>query len=231
MTDHPAPACSPAIPGGAELNPDTTALVIVDMMNRFCDPAWLGRHDDAAQVAWYRRELEGIIPRIRSVLESFRRRGALVVHVLLARWTPDAREVVPYQRGREYDAFDTQAMSVIPELAPATGEIVIRKVASSAFQATGLDFMLRNAGIRQVVITGQFGDACCFYTLIMSREAGFANIWVHDALLFSNEQMKQTINPLVAGRWAESLSAEELVRRLEPSRAAAAPIPSLARTA
>ena len=159
-----------------------TALVIIDMMNLFCDPGFLAKGDPQRE-EWYASELGNVVPCIQGVLKRFRETQAMVVHVVNAKWTQDAREAVPYQRGRDYDLFDTHKMSVVEPLKPLSGEIMVRKVASSAFTGTGLDFLLNNAGIQNVVLCGQYGDACVFYTLIQSREFGFMSYYVEDALL------------------------------------------------
>lgn len=195
------------------LPPDRTALVIIDMMNRFCDAKWLaGGNEERAR--WFAAELKTIIPNLRRALEAFRASGGLVVHVVNAKWTPEGREVVPYQRGRDYDLFDTPAMSVIEPLTPRRGEIVIRKVASSAFTGTGLDFLLRNAGVENVVLSGQYGTACVFYALIQSREFGFKNLWLEDGILYGSEMHKPLFAALVGAHWARLASTEEVVRAL-----------------
>ena len=194
---------------GERLDPAATALVIVDMMNRFCDPDWLaGGDEDRAR--WFRGEIDRIVPNIQMALEAFRRSDGLVVHVVNAKWTPEGREVVPYQRGRDYGLFDTEAMSVVDRLAPRSGEIVIRKVTSSAFTGTGLEFMLKNAGIKNVVLSGQYGNACVFYALIQSREFGFENIWLEDGLLYSTEENASLFPALVGSRWARLATAAEV---------------------
>lgn len=198
------------------LPPDKTALVIVDMMNRFCDPKWLsGGHQKNER--WFAAELDGVIPNIRLALEAFRASHALVAHVVNAKWTQEGREVVPYQRGRDYDLFDTPPMSVIEPLAPRSGEIVVRKVASSAFTGTGLDFLLRNAGIENLVLSGQYGSACVFYTLIQSREFGFRNYWLEDGILYGSEKHKHIFAALVGSQWARLASAKDVVHALSVS--------------
>ncbi len=195
------------------LPPDRTALIIIDMMNRFCDARWLSGGNPVRE-----REIAGaldrIIPNLQTTLEAFRRTGGLVVHVVNAKWTQEGREVVPYQRGRDYDLFDTPAMSVIEPLTPRPGEIVVRKVASSAFTGTGLDFLLRNAGIEQVVLSGQYGSACVFYSLIQSREFGFRNIWLEDGIHYGSEASRPLFLALVGHMWARLASTEEVVRAL-----------------
>ena len=191
------------------LDPARTALVIVDMMNRFCDAEWLSG-GDAERARWFREELGRIVPNIQIALEAFRRSDGLVVHVVNAKWTEEGRETVPYQRGRDYGMFDTEAMSVIRQLAPKPGEIVIRKVASSAFTGTGLEFMLRNVGVQNVILSGQYGNACVFYSLIQSREFGFDNIWLEDGLLYSSEDDASLFPALVGSRWGKLAMVDEV---------------------
>jgi maleamate amidohydrolase len=192
-----------------------SALIIVDMMNRFCDPRWLAQ-GDAAKAEWYARELACVIPNTERVLAAFRRAGALVVHVVTGKWTAAGRELVPYMRGRDYDFFDSPAMSIIEPLAAAQGEVIVRKSASSAFTGTGLDFLLRNGGIEHVALCGQFGNACVFYTLIQSREYGFKNYWIEDALVYGTQTAKDLLVPLVGSQWATLVAADQLSAALEP---------------
>ena len=204
----------------AVLPPEKTALIIVDMMRRFCDPAWLSG-GNAESERWFTSELQSVIPNLRAILDAFRVAGGLVVHVVNAKWTKEAREAVPYQRGRDYDYFDSQAMSVIDELAPQREEIIVRKLTSSAFTGTGLDYMLNNAGIRNVVLTGQYGGACVFYSLIQSREYGFINYWPGDAILHASALDKAMITPLVGTRWATLATAAQISRAITGQRALA----------
>lgn len=192
-----------ALPG------DRTALIIVDMMVRFCDPDWLSK-GNAARCAWFASELDRVIPRIGRTLKVARSSGALVVHVVNAKWTRDGRDAVPYSRGRDYDLFDTEPMSVIEPLAPRAGEVMIRKVGSSPFTGTGLEFILRNAGIEHVVLCGQYGNACVFYALIQSRELGFDNFWLEDGILYSSEMNAHLFPALVGSSWAALASSDEI---------------------
>ena len=61
-----------------------------------------------------------------------------------------------------------------------------------------------------VVLAGQFGDACVFYTLIQSREYGFKNYWVEDAILYQTRSLKNVMPPLIGSRWAKLTNARQL---------------------
>ena len=198
---------------------EKTAFIIIDMINLFCDPKWMSGGNQQTE-AWLVNEFASIIPNLQRVLQAFRQTHALIVHVMNAKWTPDSREVVRYQQGRDYGLFDSERMSVIDALKPRPGEIQIRKVTSSAFTATGLDFMLRNAGIENVVFGGQYGNACVFYSMIQSREFGFRNYWVDDAILYGNESSRMIFEPLVGTYWAKLATTPDIVRVLRSNKTA-----------
>jgi nicotinamidase-related amidase len=199
---------------GEVLEPEETALIIIDMMNRFCNPVWLaqGNHQKAE---WFARELDYVIPNVTDALRIFREAGALVVHAVCARWTLDRRDAPLHMRERDYDLFDTPGMSVIDQLAPLPGEIMIRKTTGSVFTGTGLEYLLRQAGIENVVLSGQYGSACVFYSLIQSREFGYKQrVWLEDCILYNNETSKHLFPALVGQNWATLATKEEVSRAL-----------------
>ena len=49
---------------------------------------------------------------------------------------------------------------VIDAIAPAGDEIVLPKTSSSVFVSTSIDYVLRNLGIRQLVVSGLLTDQC-----------------------------------------------------------------------
>ena len=202
------------------LEPEKTALVIIDMMNRFCNPVWLaqGNHQKAE---WFARELDYVIPNVTDALHMFREAGALIVHAVCARWTLDARDAPLHMRDRDYDLFDSPAMSVIDQLAPLPGELLVRKTTGSVFTGTGLEYLLHNAGIENLVLCGQYGSACVFYSLIQSREFGFKKrLWLEDCILYGNETSKHLFPALVGQHWAILANRDEVARVLAPATVA-----------
>ena len=203
------------------LEPEKTALIIIDMMNRFCNPVWLaqGNHQKAE---WFARELDYVIPNVTDALHMFRAAGALVVHAVCARWTLDKRDAPLHMQERDYDLFDSPAMSVIDQLAPLPGELLVRKVTGSVFTGTGLEYLLHNAGIENLVLCGQYGSACVFYSLIQSREFNFKKrLWLEDCILYGNETSKHLFPALVGQHWAVLANREEVSRVLTPTAVAA----------
>jgi nicotinamidase-related amidase len=70
---------------------------------------------------------------------------------------------------------------VIEQLSPQAGELVIDKNTSSAFNSTGIEWMLRNFGVETIVVTGMATDMCVETTSRDAADRGFNVIIAEDA--------------------------------------------------
>ncbi len=72
---------------------------------------------------------------------------------------------------------------VINEIAPAPDEIVLPKSSSSVFVSTHIDYILRNLGVRQVVLVGLLTDQCVDSAIRDACDLGYLVTEVTDACL------------------------------------------------
>ena len=70
---------------------------------------------------------------------------------------------------------------VIDEIAPADDEIVLPKGSSSVFVSTHIDYLLRNLGVRQLVISGLVTDQCIESAVRDACDLGYLVTLVTDA--------------------------------------------------
>ena len=70
---------------------------------------------------------------------------------------------------------------MIAALAPVAGELVLDKNTSSAFNSTGLEWLLRNMDVETLVIAGMATDMCVETTARDAADRGFNVIVVEDA--------------------------------------------------
>jgi nicotinamidase-related amidase len=131
------------------------ALILIDLINELVSPegklSGKGYTDFAAR--------HGTLNRIAELLEYARRQAHMIIHVRIA-FSPDYREQ-PKDSPLFKHASRLEALKLAdwgtefhPKANPLPGETVLTKHRVSAFVATPLDLILRNAGIKQVAIIG-----------------------------------------------------------------------------
>lgn len=141
--------------------PQTSALLIIDMQQYFCNPS---SHA-------YFKDSRTIIPNIHQLIITYREHSLPVLftrYALLKTENPGAM-------GRWWNdvLYDGNMMSsIIDALHPLPSEPVIRKTQYSAFFETDLDTILKNHQVTTIVITGVLTHLCCETT---ARDAFMRN--------------------------------------------------------
>jgi nicotinamidase-related amidase len=185
------------------VDPEHTALVVIDMQRDFCVPGWafdtLG-----IDISMY----PPMIPRLARLIEGARAADVPIVYIQMTTLPNRAIESpaqIRFNRrmhlatnGGEpltYTADGSEGQGIIDELAPHDGDLIVKKYRSSGFWGTNLDMLLRSNGIQSVVITGCTTEGCVEST---ARDAMFNDYYVvvaedcvasddskqHDASLF-----------------------------------------------
>ncbi len=164
-----------------ELQPESTALLIIDMQRDFLEPGGFGEllGNDVSQ-------LRHAIEPTRRVLKVFREMGLMVVHTREGH-RPDLTDCPPAKKSRgnlELGIGDLGPMGrvlvrgewghdIIDELKPALGEPVIDKPGKGSFYATDLERILLNRGIKRLVVTGVTTEVCVQTTVREANDRGF----------------------------------------------------------
>ncbi|MBU1209047.1 MAG: cysteine hydrolase [Proteobacteria bacterium] len=150
------------------LNPRYTALIVVDMQVDFASPT--GK--------LFVQESRPTIPKIRSLVSNARKMKVPVIFtqdwhraddVEFLIWPPHAVE-------------GTRGAQVIPELKSLGSDFYIRKRTYDAFFATDLDLLLRQKGIKNLIITGTVANICVLHTAGSARLRGYEIIIPLDAI-------------------------------------------------
>src|SRR5665213_1206545 len=164
-----------------EFDPKTTALLIIDMQRDFVEPGGFGEAlgNDVSI-------LRKTIAPIKKVLEACRKRGMMIVHTREGH-RADLTDCPPskLERGRPKRKIgDDGAMGrllvrgekghdIIAELYPKPGEIVIDKPGKGAFYATDFEAILRNRGIKSLIVCGVTTEVCVNTTVREANDRGF----------------------------------------------------------
>jgi nicotinamidase-related amidase len=162
-------------------DPTTTALVIIDMQRDFVEPGGFGEAlgNDVSI-------LRTTIAPIKKVLEACRKLGMMIVHTReghrsdltdcppskLVRGKPKRKIGDDGSMGRLLVRGEA-GHDIIPELYPKAGEIVIDKPGKGAFYATDFEAILRNKGIKSLIVCGVTTEVCVNTTVREANDRGF----------------------------------------------------------
>lgn len=180
----------PAQPTEFSFQPDSVALLVIDMQRDFLLPGGFGESlgNDVAL-------LRTVIEPLAGLLTAARAAGITVIHTReghvpdlsdcppakLLRGNPSQRIGDPGTFGRilvrgEY------GHDIIDELAPAPGEVVIDKPGKGAFYATELGELLADRSIRSLFVTGVTTEVCVHTTVREANDRGFECLVVSDCV-------------------------------------------------
>ena len=147
----------------SKLDPENTALIIIDMLNDFVE-------ENGALVV---PAAKALVPTQLQILNQARQKSMTVIY-LADNHMPDDEEFKVWPK---HSVAGTRGAQVVDELAPIKGEKVIPKRRYSGFFGTDLDLTLREAGITNIILMGVLTDICIMYTSADASARGY-NVYV-----------------------------------------------------
>lgn len=149
------------------VDPGQTALLVVDVQNYCARPdggeyAHLSPAEREAKCGYYFDRLERTaIPAMQRVQAAARGAGLNVLYTVIESLTVDGRDrSLDYKISGLHVPRGSDDARVIDAIRPTEDEIVIPKTSSSVFISTNIDYVLRNLGIRQLIVCGVCTEQC-----------------------------------------------------------------------
>jgi nicotinamidase-related amidase len=172
-----------------ELDPRTSALLVIDMQRDFCDPSgYMSTRGGDVYTA------RAIIPRILQVREMASRAGIKVIHTREGH-RPDLSDLPESKRlktARAGAAIGSAGplgrflvrgevgWDFVPELKPRDLEAVIDKPGTGAFHGTDLYHLLVTSGIVNLILVGVTTAVCVTSTAREAADRGFNVLVLED---------------------------------------------------
>ncbi len=200
--------------------PERAALLFIDVQNFSC-------HRDGAEWAMMepveRQEKmdpfletfdQDVAPRMQALQSACRTAGVEVMYTTIESLTLDGRD-----RSLDYKitGFNIPKGSwdgkVIDAIAPDEDEIVFPKSSSSVFVSTHIDYVLRNLGVQQLILSGVLTDQCVESAIRDACDLGYLVTQVTDACMtFSEARQAASINAIKG--YCRQVTTDEIISEL-----------------
>lgn len=160
-----------------------TALLLVDMQRIWLEPGADPDHPELGPDHYfYRQTATETIPNQERLLKAARANGVEVLHTIIQSLTEDGRD-----RSLDHKLTPIHIPPSLPEglpiaqLAPVGDEIMLPKTSSGIFNSTNVDYLLKNLGIRYLIVVGVLTDQCVDMTVRDAADRGYLVTCVSDA--------------------------------------------------
>jgi ureidoacrylate peracid hydrolase len=149
------------------IDPAHAALLIVDVQNYCCRPdggEYAGMSEaerEASHGAFFRTLRKTAVPNMQKLQAACRAARIEVLYTVIEALTKDGRDQsLDYKISRLFVPRGSWDALVLADIAPAADEIVLPKTSSSVFISTNIDYVLRNLGVRSLIVAGVLTDQC-----------------------------------------------------------------------
>ncbi len=207
-------------PADPDLNPKTTALLVIDVQNTYLvrpDRASLSADEQRRYDAWtpfHERMHRQVIPRTAELLKAFRKAGIECLFARIACHTKDGRDRSLSQKMPGWNNLllprNEAPSQLVPELQPIGDEIVVTKTTDSALTGTNLRLILTNLGIKTVVCAGIFTDQCVSSTVRSLADESFGVVVVEDCCAAGSDELHRKELEIINMIYCQVMSSKEL---------------------
>jgi len=205
------------------LQPAQSALLFIDVQN-FSAHREGGEFEEYSaatfdkKFGWYFDQLdERVIPNMQAIQSACRDANIEVMYTVIESLTLDGRD-----RSLDYKitGFNVPKGSwdgkVIDQIAPQSDEIVLPKSSSSVFISTHIDYILRNLGVRQLVVSGLLTDQCVESAIRDACDLGYLVTQVTDACLTMTDARQNNSIDTIKG-YCRQVTTQSLIEELRDS--------------
>ncbi|MEM7445300.1 MAG: isochorismatase family cysteine hydrolase [Pseudomonadota bacterium] len=159
-----------------------------------------------------------VIPNMQALQAACRGADVEVLYTVIESLTFDGRD-----RSLDYKitGFNVPKGSwdgkVIDQIAPQGDEIVLPKTSSSVFISTNIDYLLRNLGVQQLVISGLLTDQCVESAIRDACDLGYLVTQVTDACsTITPERHANSLNAIKG--YCRQITTEDLISEINGGR-------------
>ena len=168
-----------------------------------------------AQQYYFNRLQSVVLPNVRRLQDTFRGHGLEIIHTRIQSLTRDGRDRSPgHKRLGLHAPPGSKESEFLEEVAPIGDEIIINKTASGVFNATNLEYILRNLNITGLFVTGVYTNECVSTAIRDACDLGFYVTLIEDGCATVTEELQNATIRTVKDRYARVLSTQEAIKEI-----------------
>jgi len=156
-----------------------SALIVIDMQNAYCDP-----HGEFARIMPDPHACSAVIQPCVQAISAARHAGVPIIYTIKVGLTASVPTVSFKAAATNSDSVlrvGTWSAEIVDAIKPNPEELVIPKLAYSAFFGTPLDAILSHLAIRRLVLVGVTTSICVESTARDAAQRGLGVFVVEDA--------------------------------------------------
>jgi len=204
-----------------EIVPQHAALLFVDVQNYNATAAggeFASMPADQVQreYGWFFETLRtSAVPNMQRLQKACRARGIEVLYTVIESATRDGRDrSLDHKLSHILVPKGDPEGAIIDALAPTENEIVLPKSSSGVFNSTNIDYILRNLGVRFLIVAGIVTDQCVDMAVRDAADRGyFVSLLEDGCAAYTDERHQSALRVLSGYSWLTDTAT--VVRRIE----------------
>ncbi|MEE0741161.1 MAG: isochorismatase family cysteine hydrolase [Emergencia sp.] len=159
---------------------------------------------------------DAALANIEKILNKCREVGIRPIHIRIQSLLPDGKDTgrLHASAGMCYPPGGF-ASEFCEEASPLEGEIVLDKTCSGIVVGTPIDRILRNLGIKSVIVTGFYTDQCVSTSVRDLSDTGYEVDMIEDAMMAMSLERHEKALQSTKHIYANCEKTEQLLKRLE----------------
>lgn len=158
------------------IEPSETAVLVVDaQMSEFND-------EKRAERPGYVHTIETrALPAIKKLIDASRPKGVEIIYTMIESLTKCGRDrSLDHKLSGIHVPKGSPEADMIPGIEPQEDDIVLPKTSSGVFNSTNINYVLRNLGIKNVIVVGFITDQCVDMAVRDGADLGYYMVCASD---------------------------------------------------
>ena len=169
-----------------------------------------------AQEYYFERLQTTVLPNVRKLQDAFRALHLEVIHTRIQSLTLDGRDrSVGHKRLGLHAAPGSKEAEFLEQVAPVGDEIVINKTASGVFNATNIEYILRNMGVNGLFVVGVYSNECVSTAIRDACDLGFHVTLIADCCATVTPELQKATITTMKDRYARVMDTDEAIAEIQ----------------